>query len=588
MIKEGGQILPIVFVALGVVLFTTLFIIGGAQVYFQNSEYSYQAESATSLAEAGIDKAIASLNKTGGTYNGEAETILGDGSYSTKITTIDTASKAVESTGYLPNKDQPRIKRTIKVIVSRGIGASFVYGVQVGDGGLQLGNSNQVTGSIYSNGSIAAGNNNVITGDAWVAGSTQIIPDQTTDCFGSNCQDFIFGKIVNGDLRLNAAQSFKSTNSGLLNKVTLKLKKNGTPADATVRIMLDKNGKPDKNNVIAIGTLSSGLLASVYGFIEVTFTSSPSLIVDTPYWIMISTTADNNNYFSWQNDLAQGYTNGLPVWSSDWQSGNPTWNNIFGDLSFQIFLVGGANKISGNNSFTVSGNVHANTIANLAIGKDAYYQTLTNTTVTGIKYPNSPDVPPKPFPLSDANITEWKQQAEAASVTNGDISLCSNLHAGKIIGNVTFNSNCNITSGSPIWITGNLTINSNNSIKLEQGFGSISGVIIADGIITLGTNNHVDGSGTGSSVLLLVSTYDSRTTGIPAIQISNSGNVVVLYADKGIIEPGNGNQFEELTAWGIKLINNGIITYDTGLSSSLFSSGPGGSYSLIKGTYQVK
>lgn len=586
--NQSGQILLLVFVSLGVILFTVLFIVGGSQIYFQNSQYSYQAESASAIAEAGVDKAIASLNKTGGSYNGEVETALGDGTYTVTITTKDTATKYIESTGYIPNKSKAKAKRTIKVSVSRGIGASFIYGVQVGDGGLQLGNSNQVNGSIYSNGSVTAGNGNVVTGDVWVASSTQIIPDQTTDCIGSNCQDYIFGKSVNGELRLNVAQSFKVSNSGLLNKLTLKLKKIGVPPDSTIRILLDKNGEPDKTNVIATGTLASSLVSSIYGLIEVTFSSSPSLISGTSYWIMISTSSDNNNYFAWRSDLAQSYNNGSPFYSDDWQAKNPKWINISGDLSFQVYLVGGANKISAGNSFTVGGNAHANTLENLTIQKDAYYQTLINTTVGGVGYSNSQDPPPKPFPLSDANIAEWKQQAENAGVTTEDISVCSNLNAGKIVGSVTFNSNCNITVSSPIWITGDFIINTNNTIALEQSFGPISGIIVVDGIISLGSNNHVVGSGVDSSVLLLLSTYDSRTNGISAIQISNTGNVVVLYADKGIIEPGNSNQFKELTAWGIKLINNGQITYDTGLSSSLFSSGPAGSFGLVKGTYQVK
>lgn len=585
---QRGQIFVIVLAAMGVVLFTILFIIAGAQIYYQNANYSTSVAEATSLAEAGVDKALASLNQTGGNYNGEEQAVLSFGSYSVKVTTVDSATKLLEVTGYVPNKQSPLARRTIKVNVSRGIGASFVYGVQVGDGGLQLGNSNQITGSIYSNGSITAGNGNIITGDAWIADSTQIIPDQTTDCDEVNCMDYFFGKTVNGEPRVNVAQSFKVSNSGLLNKVKIKLRKIGTPADSTVRVLLDKNGEPDKNNVIASGTLSSSLITSTYSFIEVTFTSSPSLVAGTTYWLMISTTSDSSNYFSWQNDLAQTYNNGLPRWSPDWQAKNPSWVDITGDLSFQIYLVGGANQISGNNSFNVYGSVHANTIQNLTISKDAYYQNLINTTVSGIKYPNSPDPPPKPFPLSDANIAEWKQQAENAGVTTGDITTCSNLKAGKVVGNVTFNSNCNITSSSPVWITGNFSINTNNTINLDSSFGPISGIIIVDGIVSLGSNNHVNGSGTGNSILLLLSTYDSRTTGVSAIQINNTGNEAVLYTDKGIIEPGNSNKFKELTAWGIKLVNNAIITYDTGLSSSLFTTGPSGSFSLVKGTYQIK
>src|SRR3990167_9265004 len=117
--NQSGQILIVVFIALGVVLFTVLSIITGAQVYFQNSQHSVDGEKAVALAEAGIDKALNSLNKTGGSYNGESETSVGDGSYSVTITSTDAATKVIEATGYMPNKTKPKLKKTIKVTSSR-------------------------------------------------------------------------------------------------------------------------------------------------------------------------------------------------------------------------------------------------------------------------------------------------------------------------------------------------------------------------------------------------------------------------------------------------------------------------------------
>src|SRR3989344_1838903 len=223
MIKERGQILPLIIVAVGVVLFTTLFIISGSQIYYQNASYAADSERATALAEAGIDKAIASLNKTGGSYNGESETNLGDGSFSVKITSIDTAVKIIESTGYIPNKSKPKVKRTIKIESSTGVGISFNYGIQVGEGGLQFDHGNSVVGSIYSNGSITSNQNNSVSGDVWVAGGPQATPDQETDCSGANCQDFIFGKSVSGENRLDVAQSFRPTSTNALDKISLKI-----------------------------------------------------------------------------------------------------------------------------------------------------------------------------------------------------------------------------------------------------------------------------------------------------------------------------------------------------------------------------
>src|SRR3989344_826141 len=192
--NNAGQALIFGLIVVGVVLVSTLITIAGSQIYYQSTNYKLEVEKATALAEAGIDKAIASLNKTGGTYNGELETFLGEGSYYISITDKDAGTKIIESTGYIPDKQSPKVQRTVRLEASKGIGVSFVYGIQVGEGGLELGNSNNITGSVYSNGNITAGNGNEITGDAWVAGGPQPDPDQQTDCSGSNCQDFVVGK----------------------------------------------------------------------------------------------------------------------------------------------------------------------------------------------------------------------------------------------------------------------------------------------------------------------------------------------------------------------------------------------------------
>ena len=607
MIRESGQVIVIVIAALGVVLFSVLFIIAGSQLYFQNASYSLDAEMATSLAEAGVDKALQSINRSGGSYTGESETSLGSGSFSVTVSVLDAANKVVESTGYVPNKAHSRAKRTIKITASRGVGTSFVYGVQVGEGGLELGNSNVITGSVYSNGSITGGNGNVITGDVWVAGGPQAAADRQTDCEGSNCSDFIFGTSVSGQSQLDVAQSFKPSISTVLNRIALKVKKIGNPADLTVRIMADKSGEPDKNQVLGTGTLFTSLVSVNYGWIEVAFDTLPNLSAATTYWIMIDTSTSSSNYWAWQNDLAKSYICGNPdnciaKWSADWKAGNPVWTLINGDLSFKTFMGGAPTSVDGGvgkgiivkkDSSGNGGNVHANTIKNIDMDADAYYKLIVNSTAANF-HPNSDDPPPKVFPISDANVSDWENQAQNASVQTGDITTCLNiLGPGKIVGNVTFGSNCNVTIKTPIWITGSLTFNSGNILRLDSSYGQASGVIVVGtdsggGIVALGSNNRLEGTGSGSSILMALSNYDSRTTGTSAIVITNMGNSGVFYASRGIVEPGNHNTFKELTAWGIRLVNNGTINYETGLSSTIFTSGPGGTYSLVKGTYQIK
>lgn len=589
MTKDSGQAFLLVIMVIAVVLVITITLIGGATLYFQNTAYSINSEKATALAEAGVDKALASLNRSGGNYNGEIETKLDDGSYSVTITTKDAGTKIIESTGYIPNKTNPKVKRAIKIESSKGLGVSFNYGVQVGEGGLEMKQNSKVLGSVYSNGSIKMDNNSKITGDAWVAGGVSGTPDQQNECVGINCSDFIFGKIVSGETHLDVAQSFQLSSDSKVNKVALKLKKIGSPSDVVVRILKDKNGSPDKGEVKATGALYAGLVTGSYGFVEVTFTSSPDLESDEIYWLMVDTSEDSSNYWSWSSDLAQSYTRGVAKWSPNWNVGNPSWNEIPADLDFKVFVGGVATFIDGAQGVNIGGDAHANTLKNLTVTGGAYYQIMDDVTA-GSLHPGSGDPEPKVMPISDANIAQWKAEAEAAGVFTGNITTCPvSLPAGKYIGDIIIghDKKCVITAGSPVWITGTLNLDNENTIKLDPNWGASSGVIMADGVVELDNKNKILGSGTVGSVLMLISTYNSTVDDIIAVHLKNDGNSGAIYAGNGKIEVGNGNQIKEATGWKIKLKENTIITYEQGMAG-LFFSGPGGSYALVKGTYQVK
>jgi hypothetical protein len=587
---QNGQMLMIAVVVIGFVLVNTLLIISGAMIFSQSTNYRVKSSQALNLAEAGVDKALASLNATGGNYSGEQETFIGEGSYSVSVLSEGNI-KTITATGYIPSRDNPDARRTITVMAALGAGIAFNYGIQVGDGGLEMNNHNTINGSIYSNGNIITGsNNNRITGDIWVAGGVESEPNQQTDCIDISCDDFIFGRNVNGDNRLDVAQSFRPSITEKFNKFSIKLKKFGNPSNVTVRVMGDNNGSPSRNSVLASGTLNSSLVTSEYGWIDVSMTTSPTLNANTNYWLMIDTSSDSNNYWSWQKDLNQSYTLGQPKWSPNWNTGNPTWNTFSppGDLSFRAYPGGGSTFVNGNNGLVVEGDARANTIRNMMVNKDAYYQVIENTTVVGTSYPGSSDPPSQTMPVSDANISEWKQAAEDFSSTTGNITSCpGTLGPGKIIGNIDL-SGCTVTIGSPIWVTGNFILSNGNTFRLSTDYGASSGVIVVDGITEFGNNNSLEGSGSEGSVLMVLSTYDSKTTLAPAISIKNTGNNGQLYAGEGIIEVSNNNSFKELTAWRIVLNNNITLNYETGLANTFFSSGPSGAYSLIRNTYRIE
>lgn len=585
--KESGQVLVLAIIVVGLVLVNSLAIIGGASIYYQNTKYSVESTQAIDLAEAGVDKALASLN-LGGSYSGDTEVKLTDGSFSVKVTSPNQSSKIIESTGYYPSKANPKSQRTIKITASKGVGYAFNYGVQVGEGGFEMENNSSINGSVYANGNINMSNNASITGDVYVAGGTAPSSDQQSSCISPGCSDFIFGKNVAGNDVLDVAQSFKPSTGGNINKVSIKLKKIGTPSDITVRLLRDNNGKPDKNNVLTTGTLTANLVTTQYSWVDVTFNSSMSLLAETSYWIMLDASSNSSNYWIWSSDSLQGYTRGSGMWSADWSARAPNWNTTLYDFDFKTYMGGVITHIIGAPGVTIGGSAHANTLENLSITGSAYYQTKNNITAAHY-YPNSTDPLPTNFPVSDGNIVDWKQRAQDAGVYTGDINSCqSTLGPGKYVGNVTFTNGCTVTINDPVWITGYLDINNNVILKLNSTYGAASGVMVMDDKITMANNVNVRGSGTAGSYLMVLTTYDSRANGQVALSVNNSTNQGILYAGNGLADISNVSHLTELTAWKVHLENGVIINYDSGLASPFFTSGPSGSYSLVKGTYQVK
>lgn len=591
--NQKGQILVLVVATLGVVLFTVLSVVAGAQIYFQNSFYSVQAEEATALAEAGIDKAVASINKAPGSYNGEQETFLGAGSYSVSVTNKDSSTLIIKSTGHIPDKTNPKVKKAVSIQVSKGAGISFVYGMLVGEGGISMGNGSTINGSIYSNGNITGGNNEIITGDAYVAGGTQVLADQQNDCAAVNCQSYIFGKRVGSENRQYAAQSFKPASTASINKAALKLQQIGSPANPTVRIMADNNGSPDKNNVLTWGILSTNLISRTQPtFVDVSFNSAPTLSANTVYWIMIAAQSlDNSNNFIWSQDLAQSYSRGVPAWSADWEARN-SWNGMQADFGFETWMGGMETKIEFGNGSVVRGNVHANTIdGTFTINEDAYFnQTISqNVTVLGTKHFGQSDSPPAAMPISPTNISDWQTEAQTFGIYPDDINGCpASLGPGKYIGNITTSNTCTITVTTPIWITNNLTFGNTTVFRMDPSLGAVSGVIIVDGQTVFQNGNNLLGTGSSGSYLTLLSTYNSQTQEGSAINTGNSSITGILYAPYGIITLANNANFKEAVGWQINMGTGTVLTYDSGLISTFFSAGPSGSFSIVKGTYQVK
>ncbi len=570
--KQQGFVLILTIVLMAILLTTTSLLWGYTSMQLKASKTAVSHSQAMQIAEAGIDKAIYQLNLNSG-YNGETATAITGGEYTTTVATIDSSNKQITATGYVPTAANPDDQVTIKLKVSIDLSTvAFNFGVQVGTGGLTMGNNSSIIGNVYSNGDISGSGD--ISGDATVAGGGSPTIDQQCT---TNAGNFDFNTTSKNDV----AQKFTPTTTDLLTKVSVYIKKSGSPSNATVRIMTDNSGVPSRTQVGGNGTISSGSVTGSYGWLDVTFASNPSLTANTAYWLLIDSSGSTTNYYSWATDSDDSCSNGTGKYTSNYNATTPSYTAINKDLNFKTYMGGVATSLSGVN---VAGNARANTLTSCTIGIGAYYAT-TNTCSGGTNHPGTADSPQQSMPISQAQIDQWKSVASSASTYTGNYNVSGTETFGpkKIVGNLTITNGAKLYMTGPIWVTGTVTVSNNGWLKVDSTLGNTGTVMVADGDITISNNAIVSGNNFSGSYILVISTSSSTN----AINLGNNSAGAIYYAANGTVQVSNNAGAYQVTGYAINLNNNATITYQSGLASSTFSNGPGGSWAKVDGTYII-
>lgn len=575
-----GSILLLALVVSSIVIVVTTSFFNYLVSTVHAERFALASAQARSLAEAGIDKAVYELNQNS-SYSGENETALINGTFSVSVASIDTNTKRITATGFMPNSISPTATKIVQAMVNINSSiVSFRYGVQMGNGGVIMSNGSRIEGNIFSNGNISG--SGTITGDATVAVGTDPIADQQWTIQNSG---FNIGDI---SAHADVAQSFKPSVSASLAKIVLNMKKIGSPADLIIKIVTDNNGKPG-TTVLASGVIPASLITTSYGFAEVTLDSTPTLTANQTYWVIAIVSVNANNYFLWGRDSSGGYTGGIAKYSTNWNISNPVWNSVAGDLDFKMYISGIPTSLSG---VTVQGNAWASSLSNCTIGGNASYQTTSSCTVSGTE--NSGVIPaiPAPLPISAAQITDWETIAVAGGTILGPYSISGTETLGpkKINGNLTITNGAVLTLSGPVWVNGNITLSNNASLLVSPSTGNSGAILIADAIssptsgrVTISNNVIIEGNGNENSFPMIIST----NTGSEAIELSNNAAGVILYAPYGGIEVNNGASANQITAKQLEMNNNSSIIYMNGLQSTSFSNGPGGSWAFVPGTYAI-
>lgn len=514
------------------------------------------------LAEAGLEDVLFRL-KTGEPV-GSTETLSLNGSTVTVVTSDNYNGKQIVATG-----DVNEVVRKVEAGVTLGVGAVFGYGVQVGAGGLTMGNNSAVNGSVYSNGNITG--SGAITGTAFSANSSALAADQTNGS-GTPPYEVTFG---NANGTQDFAQSFQVSATGPVNKVELYLKKVSTPGNLTVRIVSNSGSNPGVTT-LASGSLSASLVSTNYGWVSVPFSSNPELTAGTTYWIVIDGVTNSTRYYLIGAD-SNGYVNGvgkIGQYGSTWNNTSPSGLDGF----FKLYLGGLTGLISGINIGSNGvGNAYAHTVNNSTIAGTNYCQTGSgNNKACNTSLPDPAQVP---MPISDQNILDWKAEAEAGGIISGNYLLdddTGSLGPRKITGNLTVQNNADLTVTGTIWVQGNVIINNNATVRLSSSYGTSEGVIVADGTINIQNNAIFEGSGSPGSYLMALSTSISTS----AISLQNNGGSVILYAANGTVNLSNNSTAKALNGKYINLSNNAIVIYDSGLANSNFVNGPSGGWDI--------
>ncbi|MCP6719160.1 MAG: hypothetical protein KJI71_02920, partial [Patescibacteria group bacterium] len=242
---------------------------------------------------------------------------------------------------------------------------------------------------------------------------------------------------------------------------------------------------------------------------------------------------------------------------------------------------------------------NGNQIEGLSIGQDAHVYNCKDSTITGtltyvsggtidnceagqIVDGGSEEIQPRDFPITQSMIDQWKNDAESGGIISGDLTIDEDTTLGpvKIEGNL-FIKNANLTMMGTIWATGTFDTGTNVEIRLDDNsYGDLSGVLVVDGNIKIRNNAILEGTSSPTSYLLIISNSSSLSELSSAIDLKNNVLGSILFAPNGLMVVHNNVELTEATAYQVLLKQNATITYEIGLGSLEFTSGPSGSWEV--------
>ncbi len=282
-------------------------------------------------------------------------------------------------------------------------------------------------------------------------------------------------------------------------------------------------------------------------------------------------------------------------------------------VAFNYAVQAGSGGFNINNS-TVNGNAYAGcpnpcTPANIIGSNNAKINGsafATGPTITpypdlDVKYSRNPNQSNPPS-LPVIGYAQWKTAAisgDSPSVCNPghctvcpggqcDISSTGNMPTQKYVGNVTISGGTTTLQG-PVYVTGNFSINNGATMKLDNSFGSNDTVFIIDGTVSTSSGSIIVSTSTNPKGYIF---FVTTSTAANAMTLNGGGQGNpqngVFYALDGTVNLSEGINLTAAVGKTISMTGGSVLNYDNGLAVAQFSSGPGGSWQIKKGTYHFK
>lgn len=598
-------------------------------------------QEAIRVAEAGIEKAVWCLNNPSNTtdcignpnFSGETDVSFGRGSYTVAITGSGN-TRIIDATGTVAGSGGASTKHLQVRLTMTTTNVAFSYGLQAGVGGLEMKNNNKIHGNVFSSGPVI-GTKSAITGDVVLTKGSPVL-DVASEPSISPLTTLNFGSSNASNTWL--AQSFVPSVTDKIFKLDLKIAEVNDPTSTLqVYIYSDVAGNPGADLTSGGVTISSGPDAAAAGWENgwttkvFTPTVNPVLSAGQTYWLVIKTSGANaTKYWQTVRDTNNNtYATGQAKLDGDSTSMPNACAGSGCDIAFRTYMGGVSGTLAVectgvlcvDAQYAIGGNAYAENISGTEIKQHVCYQNISGTVRGGqgtetctaastapvpcdnanTTYGTGPychagngTLNPVDFPISSAQIAQMETQAATGGTTNcpaGCTISSGSIGPRKYVGDVTIDGPVTLTG--TVWVDGNLYLN--QTVTLSDGYGSQSGTIIADnaddpvnsGRIIVGNGGNAIGNNQPSTYIMLLSMSQMLSDDNGAIDVSNNLTAGVVFSARGSVVLKNSADLKEVTGQRIVLQNGSEVTYETGLASTVFSGGPGGSWIYERGTYQV-